>query len=185
MFLVPCFRIVYHFTQNNLLNDLSVFTRIDAISIGCICAFYRDWIITKISTRWTFWILCSISILIGLRLLNLLAYKVDLEILFVPFGVTAGSFANICIAIIMMYSVFGPNNKWHRFLNMNYVTYIGVLSYSIYLWQQIFIFGEFTWLPDSISLRLLLTLLMALFSYYLIEKPFLKLKSKFSNSTLL
>lgn len=176
----PFVRMTYHLTQIIWLNDLTFFTRIDAISMGCICAFYKDWILTKLSRNWTFWIWFSILGLLGLRFSYLLAYELKYEVVFIPFGVTAGSFANIFISIILFYSVFGPQNSWHRFLNLKFVSYIGVLSYSIYLWQQIVIFGNFSWF-STIPEKILLIFVLALCSYYFIEKPFLKLKSKFEN----
>lgn len=177
---VPLFRVSYHYTKISWLNDLTLFTRIDAISIGCICAFYKNEILTILNKNWTKWFYASILGLIALRFTNLLAYKVDLEILFVPFGVTAGTFANVFIAIIIMYSVFGPKKTLHAFLNLKFISFIGLISYSLYLWQQIFIFGNLGWIRNA-PLNLLFIFIMALFSYYVIEKPFLKLKSKFEN----
>ena len=171
---------IYHFTSISWLNDLTLFTRIDAISIGCICAFYKDAIIQKLSHNWTIWFYGAIISLFSLHFLHLLAFEIQLDVFFIPFGSSYGSITNICIAIIMMYSVFGPKKYWFKFLNLQPITYIGTLSYSIYLWQEIIIFSDFTWF-SSIPEKLLLILFMALFSYYLIEKPFLKIKTKFSN----
>ncbi len=65
------------------------------------------------------------------------------------------------------------------------MVHLGVLSYSTYIWQQMFcltdasIFG----VPDgwwaSFPIWILLALLAAHASYYLVEKPLLKLRAKF------
>jgi peptidoglycan/LPS O-acetylase OafA/YrhL len=63
------------------------------------------------------------------------------------------------------------------------MNYVGVLSYSIYLWQQFFLSGTgdwFTLFPQNV----VLALLTAMGSYYFIERHFLKLKDKFSISAV-
>jgi len=64
-------------------------------------------------------------------------------------------------------------------LNSKIFNYVGVLSYSIYLWQQPFIFKRPMWVTHFPQ-NLFLIFVCAMFSYYIIEKPFLKLKSRFS-----
>ena len=66
----------------------------------------------------------------------------------------------------------------YLFLNNKYLNYIGILSYSIYLWQEIFI-NDTSLMINHFPLNLLFIPLAALFSYYVIEKPFLKLKAKY------
>ena len=69
----------------------------------------------------------------------------------------------------------GPKNRWHKVLNSKILNYIGILSYSLYLWQQIYV--EF---KGSLIRSVILITITAMASYYDIEKPFLKLKSRFS-----
>jgi peptidoglycan/LPS O-acetylase OafA/YrhL len=73
-------------------------------------------------------------------------------------------------------------------LNNKALSFVGVLSYSIYIWQQIFTSGE-THLPDFVitfPYKLGLIAIVSLASYFFYEKAFLKLKTKFKtgiNST--
>lgn len=57
------------------------------------------------------------------------------------------------------------------------ITWIGRISYSLYLWQQVFLIpyelrSNFKW--EHFSINLSLVFVMAAFSYYLIEKPFVR-----------
>jgi peptidoglycan/LPS O-acetylase OafA/YrhL len=76
--------------------------------------------------------------------------------------------------------VFGPKNYWHLFLNLRLINFIGLLSYSLYLWQQIFTNNTKYWVT-SFPYNLLLMGTMTFFSYYAIEKPFLRIKDRFYN----
>lgn len=75
-----------------------------------------------------------------------------------------------------------------RFLEMRWMRYLGRISYSIYLYQQLVIY------PVEKALRghrvvsfvacLVMVVACASASYYLIERPFLKLKDRFRRSAV-
>jgi peptidoglycan/LPS O-acetylase OafA/YrhL len=178
---VPAVRILMAIFEIRWLNDQMIFTRIDAIAIGCFFALYQGVILQTLSRHWTRHFYLSVGLLLALPYLPELFGKINLAFLFIPFGSTYGTIANFAIATIMMYSVFGPQRIWFWFLNLRFMNYIGLLSYSIYLWQQFFIYKSDQWW-NQFPLNLLLILGCALFSYYAVEKPFLKLKSKFSRT---
>jgi len=90
-----------------------------------------------------------------------------------------GLLTNILVAIILVYSI-NVKGYWYKFLNATITNYIGLLSYSLYLWQQIFITDRMRTLYLPIPTIVLCIAVSAHVSYYLIEKPFLKLKSRFS-----
>jgi len=64
---------------------------------------------------------------------------------------------------------------------------IGRLSYSLYLWHLPIIslvFSKISGTPKILGLTAIaLTLGAAAFSYFFVERPFLRLKRSFSNST--
>lgn len=62
-------------------------------------------------------------------------------------------------------------------LNFKPMVYIGVLSYSLYLWQNAFLNPDWSAWPARLPMNLLLAACMAVASYYLVERPFLRLKS--------
>ncbi|MCC8427133.1 acyltransferase family protein [Mucilaginibacter sp. UR6-11] len=70
-------------------------------------------------------------------------------------------------------------------LNSKLLVYLGLLSYSLYIWQQLFTNSQNLIIPSSsIPVQLLSLLIVANVSYYLYEKPFLKLKSHFIKKDL-
>lgn len=180
--IVPVIRTALHFHPINWMdNGLTIFTRIDSIATGCFVALYKDEIIEKIKPHLTKLFFISILGLFFLRDIAIQTKKIHLGFVFIPLGKNDGTIANFLIAVVMIYSVFGPKGWWFKFLNLRVINFIGLLSYSIYLWQQIFLHKSGYWV-NQMPQNLLFVLLMALFSYYLIEKPFLKLKSRFSDS---
>jgi peptidoglycan/LPS O-acetylase OafA/YrhL len=180
--IVPLIRWCLNFYPIGHMGELTIFRRIDAIAVGCFVALYKEEILKRISLHWTKIFYFSVVALFFLRYFQIFADKIYLGFIVVPLGLTHGTIANILIALIMLYSVFGPHKIWYKVLNLKIVNYIGVLSYSIYLWQQLFIYRT-TNFENGFPQNLLFILLAAMCSYYIIERPFLKLKSKFSVGT--
>jgi peptidoglycan/LPS O-acetylase OafA/YrhL len=70
--------------------------------------------------------------------------------------------------------VFHPHDVIGRFLSLRPMRFIGKLSYSLYLWQQLFFHYSFV---PMFPLNVVATAGLANASYFLLEKPFLKLRS--------
>jgi peptidoglycan/LPS O-acetylase OafA/YrhL len=73
----------------------------------------------------------------------------------------------------------------YRALNLAPVAWVGVLSYSLYVWQQLFLYpgggdGYEAFAFQTLPLNLLLTVVAATLSYYVVERPFLRIKERFS-----
>jgi peptidoglycan/LPS O-acetylase OafA/YrhL len=180
IFIVPIIRTYLDANPVDWINDLSFFTRIDSIAMGCFFALNRQKIIDRLSLHWKKAFYFSLVILFLLPWIADWAKQSGWGFVFVALGVLHGSIANVLIAVVMMYSVFGPKGLWHRMLNSRVFNYVGVLSYSLYLWQQFYI-SERSWWITHFPQNIILIFLTAMFSYYIIEKPFLKLKSRFSS----
>ena len=70
-------------------------------------------------------------------------------------------------------------NDWSaRVLNLRGLSWLGTISYSLYLWQQPFLAPQSIRLVDSFPVAAGLSLLFALLSFHLIEKPFLRLRDR-------
>jgi peptidoglycan/LPS O-acetylase OafA/YrhL len=177
--IAPIFRTYDHFYTVEWINSMSIFYRVDAIAIGCFVALYQHKILKLCQNRWTtiFWV--STLLIIGLRSLPVLFKSINLGFIFIPLGLTYGTIANILISSIMLYTVFGPKKLVFKILNSKILNFVGLLSYSLYLWQQIFLSGNSAWIT-SFPQNLLFIFVMAMFSYYLVEKPFLIIKKRFS-----
>ncbi|MBW4889840.1 acyltransferase [Mucilaginibacter sp. HMF5004] len=76
-----------------------------------------------------------------------------------------------------------PDNYFARFLNTPIMVKLGILSYSLYIWQQIFTHNQ-PWAhlfkyADSPLINLPALFIVAYVSYYFYEKKFLRLKDRF------
>jgi len=165
-----------------LADDLNLFYRIDSIAFGCLLAYYKDCVILFLK-NFNFKIIFLFCILFFILLLFFNMNKIHghshlLSKIYYFFGTLHGTFANILICIILLLSVYDDKSLWYKLLNSKVLNYIGVLSYSIYLWQQLFTSTLNSWVT-SFPQNLLFIFIASLFSYYLIEKPILKYKSKF------
>ena len=77
---------------------------------------------------------------------------------------------HLSIAGLLLHVVERP----HWILNAGPVVWLGKISYSLYLWQQLFVFGEHArpWYSVFLAVGL------ASASYYLVEQPMLRLREK-------
>ena len=73
----------------------------------------------------------------------------------------------------------------YRMLNWRPLVWVGLLSYSIYVWQQLFLVSPLEpatrwseWVPEAWPARIALTLAAACASYYGVEKPVLRLRER-------
>jgi peptidoglycan/LPS O-acetylase OafA/YrhL len=82
-----------------------------------------------------------------------------------------------CVAVLIDWSITVPS-LFATCLNWKPVAFVGVMSYSLYVWQQIFLDryldGAFTAFP----LNMVLTIACALVSFYAIERPLLALRRR-------
>ena len=181
--LSPIFRAIGAYHDYPGLDQFSIFQRCDAIMWGCIFAMYHDRILAYIQRKvaQAKWLLVAPFIfMLFLDLFTQVNHIYDLHLGFalVPLvGSLTGTLASVTIATIIIISIHYQNNFWFRLLNTRLLNYIGVLSYSLYIWQQLFFSHKLGTLA-SIPLNLLLIFIAANVSYYVIEKPFLKLKDR-------
>jgi peptidoglycan/LPS O-acetylase OafA/YrhL len=180
--IVPVIKIYLNFHPIFWISDYCIFTRVDSIAVGCFVAFYIDRIVKKLEPHWTKVFCLSAIILFLMWTFPSFANKLYLSGIFSPIRLARMTIVNSSISLIVVYSVFGPKGIWYRILNLKIINYIGLLSYSLYLWQEVFIFRTTYWF-NLFPLNIFLVLISAVCSYYLIEKPFLKLKSKYSKNS--
>ena len=90
-------------------------------------------------------------------------------------------FQNLGLAILIAISVGSARCFLFAWLEWRCVTFIGTISYSLYIWQQIFctqpdVFGGSPSWWNSFPFWVVAAFAAALISYYAIERPFLRLK---------
>jgi peptidoglycan/LPS O-acetylase OafA/YrhL len=87
----------------------------------------------------------------------------------------------VCFPLVVLSTVFHPGTWLGRILEWAPMRFLGRISYSLYLWQQLFFIHDvpraagFLGLLQATPWNLLSTLSMALLSYFLLEKPLMRL----------
>lgn len=91
-----------------------------------------------------------------------------------------------CGALIL--SGNNDDNIIFRILSLKPIVYIGMISYSLYLWHwPVFALGHYLAIQDKphyLAVCYLITTILAITSYYLIEKPLRKPKLNFTKSAI-
>ena len=83
------------------------------------------------------------------------------------------SVQNICIAIFLDWAVTNAEGRVGKLLNLRPVVFLGVISYSVYLWQEPFLNPD---LSMPLVVKLLLVFGASIVSFYLIERPSLRFR---------
>lgn len=81
--------------------------------------------------------------------------------------------ANVTIALILLRCVARPP----RWLEHPVLRWIGALSYSLYLWQQLFLNRHSDGWAQQFPINVVLAIAAAVVCHYLIERPFLRLSA--------
>jgi peptidoglycan/LPS O-acetylase OafA/YrhL len=90
----------------------------------------------------------------------------------------------VLIAVLIVQTIAHERSGFAIFLNLKWVRYLGTISYSIYLYQQVIIVPvkhATAGVPlISLPATLAVVILAASASYWFIEKPFLRIKDRFA-----
>jgi peptidoglycan/LPS O-acetylase OafA/YrhL len=85
----------------------------------------------------------------------------------------------VLLALFVVWAVSNPSHPIGRILNWRLLRMVGVGSYSLYLWQQLFLGQDIPFASQwPLSARLVCTALCAVLSYFCIERPALRLRSR-------
>lgn len=168
-----CRMLIHNFFPTYSFN---VFVRGDALAIGCLLALNYDKV--RILSRSDKTVFMSLLLMeLSFLVLKETSSPKAAQILTGSAGWSL--LDNLAIAILLVISIEQRTTLWYRFLNSKVLVFIGTISYSIYLWQQVFTsqleLGIFNQLPYS----LIFLFLASVLSYRLIEKPFLDMRKRF------
>lgn len=143
----------------------------DALATGCLLSRFRTMLWANARYRR---LLCSREFRCWPVAVALIAFG---TVRWPTVGAVVGiSLLNISVGMGIDWSLRFPETFPARFLNFAPVVYVGTLSYSLYLWQQPFLSTHLRW-PLPVSLLALA--LTALASFYLVEKPALRMRSRY------
>jgi peptidoglycan/LPS O-acetylase OafA/YrhL len=91
----------------------------------------------------------------------------------------------VAITLAVLVLVAGRRGAMFKVVNLRAVQHLGILSYSLYIWQQLFLVPRFG-TPENgalwhwpLLIRLLLLYLVALCSFNFLERPLVRLRSRF------
>jgi len=180
----PFWRVISytHTYTHPLFGGYSLLNYMDSLVIGCASAIFLNRKPTLLEKYLTAdpWLpaLSAMALILTPYILNKL-------FLLGVFTVSLGpSCEALGLAVLLLQSLFLANWGFYRILNWRWVRQIGVLSYSIYIWQQIFWMqpetlgvGDVWWM--SFPGWLLPVFFVAFISYYGLERPLLGLRSRF------
>ena len=175
--IIPVVRL---FTNISFMHHM--FSRGDAIMWGCVFAMYHKPLIRFIKTKPAYLMVLPFVLLLcclaSKKIFHVVGNDGTLYHVLQAFAGSYGTITNICVGFITLISINYKHNLYYKFLNTGLMHHIGVLSYSIYIWQQLF----FSYEIGSLSMfpyNIVLIFVVAIISYYLVEQPFLRLKRHF------
>ena len=87
-----------------------------------------------------------------------------------------------CIAFSMLWLTRNPQSAIGKVLNWEPIKQVGIMSYSLYIWQTIFLSNQNSSLLARYPFNLAVVVVFAAFSYLAIETPSLALKKRFFTS---
>ena len=167
---MPILRVALYFAAPGLRGHEGFMVQgwIDTISLGCLLAILPLHKVQRYLNGWLAGCMLVIALYGVPLLLSALPRRVAsfLSLLAVP-TVTA-----FCIGGVLLYVVQHPDGLAGRLLNNPVIRHVGVLSYSLYLWQQLFLGRELAMLPYG----LIFLVLTAELSFWLVERPSLRLR---------
>jgi peptidoglycan/LPS O-acetylase OafA/YrhL len=135
----------------------------DFLAAGCLLAFYQDRL-KPLVTKWfvgapSFLSLCCVTVGTAAVL-----YRTHFVLLW---GV---------VPLLIALCTSAAIERRDRLLNSRALVWTGLLSYSLYLWQQPFL--VFDGPLNILSVRLFLTFALAYFSYRIVEQPMLRFRAR-------
>ncbi len=181
--LSPLMRVISFRTHNALLHDSAGFhMHADALMFGCAAALLegRSWFERAYRAVTRVWWIPVAGLAIGsyleMRYQNYWNF---------PVGET---YTGVLIAFVLLWTVRNAESLPGRLLNASWITHIGVLSYSIYLWQTLFlhhmngsVFAGTSWI-GQFPLNWVAIFVVAEISYWMVEQPSLRLRNRLLRS---
>jgi peptidoglycan/LPS O-acetylase OafA/YrhL len=156
----PLYRVACHLLQLHGRADETFPAVADILAIGCLAAIFSGRVPT-IKVRWALAMILPVALVPVYS--GVLRFHITVLLLFVLWPVM-----HLSIAGVLLHVVKTP----YWILNVRPMVWLGKISYSLYLWQQVFVFGNHArpWY------FVLFAVGMAGASYYLVEQPMLRVR---------
>ncbi|MBS1532892.1 MAG: acyltransferase [Bacteroidetes bacterium] len=112
-------------------------------------------------------------------LIILFIFFLDFKTNFDISHIWTNSIASLLIGFFISINIYESNDVIYKLLNSKIAFKIGVLSYSIYIWQQIFTYPVLPSPLSSFPYNLLFLAIVSYLSYHFYERYFINLKNRF------
>jgi len=150
-------------------------TVIDSIATGCLLAGLRG----RLSASPTYQRLMASRLFVLIPAVGLCATQVQHLWFDFAFGQTI---TNVAVALSIDWCARHPTGAIGRFLETRPMIWIGTVSYSIYIWQQPFLNRHADAWASAFPLNIILAFAAAAISYYVLERPMLRLRVRLSGA---
>jgi peptidoglycan/LPS O-acetylase OafA/YrhL len=142
----------------------------DAIAAGCVLAGVRPWLHASFGYRKALaspWFAVVPLVVVAANLLH------EHPVAYFLGGLTL---VNVGIALCLDRCITVSDGPLGRMLNTAPMVFVGGLSYSLYLWQQVFLNRDSSSGLSTFPANLVLAVAAALASYYIVECPALRFR---------
>lgn len=192
-------RYLWHFPISDsmiwqhLCHERSFFNNADSLAIGCLAAILlsgnEQGLRALLSTRR--WVVTALGVLMIVEpyVMHWVSDRAWLPGVMKGLGWAAWfglgrTIQSVGFTLLLLQSILLPSWGLYRCLNWKPVVTVGVLSYSLYIWQSLFYtHPDRLGLPDvwwmTYPLWMVPAIGAAIVSYHCLEKPFLKLRHRF------
>jgi peptidoglycan/LPS O-acetylase OafA/YrhL len=159
-------------------------TTADIIAVGCLLAIFRDklWAFAPYRRFLESGPVWAVFLYVVFEpFTRMLAYQMDVPIRYAVLGLHEAiglPLVNIGLAVMIDWAMRNAEGKIGRVLNSRFLISLGVMSYSCYLWQQIFLNRHETAWWNAFPLNLVFALGFAMVSHRLVELPMLSLRER-------
>jgi peptidoglycan/LPS O-acetylase OafA/YrhL len=161
------------FLRGSPYHDMEMFPMVaDSLAAGCLLACSRKWLERQgwylaLFRPWVS-LLLVMTVLITNRYLGLSSW----------ISVPGIGLINLLVAVLVHRSVHMGRAGFGRVLNWRPLAFCGLLSYSLYLWQQPFLNRHSQSPMTAFPVNLAMAVCCALLSYTLLEKPLMGLRRR-------
>lgn len=160
-------------------------TRCDAMLVGCVLAFVLSQ--RRLGRFWGLVTAHPVLLVATVLAAAVVSTVASWTGIWWTEYIVAGSLGPILVAVGIVQAIAFSGTRGWRWLESPVARYLGLISYSLYLWQQ--------WTLDAVTTRLShapyivqafaaigFTVLVASGSYHFIERPFLRLKDRIGHA---
>lgn len=153
----------------------------DSIMIGCLAALAEQ--IPGLKEKYFKYFQNPMIIISVLAFLFLLGPALTWRFQ-AAYNMTVGMTLNNLSIMYMLYNLMYVPSKVSNLLNTRIISQLGIASYSLYIWQQLFVTTKNDFWINKFPQNIIVALAVGMGSHYFVEKPILKLKNRFKKVVL-